>query len=199
MARTVDPEKHQAKRQEILSAAASLFATQGFQATTVAQICAAAGISAGSLFHYFSSKRALFAALITSDDDDETAARLAAAHLADDPVTGLLDFVDDLAAAAAEPVVPGLVLEAMLQAGRDPELAQLMGEGSDAEQAGVAVLLARAAQARVVDPALDVDEAAAWIMALVGAIYLHAATDERFDPARQLPHLRRTVQRFIQP
>lgn len=199
MARTVNPEKHRAKRQEILAAAAGLFATQGYQATTVAQICDAAGISAGSLFHYFSSKRALFAAVIGGDGDDDTAAQLAEALAAEDPLTGLLDFVDGLAAAAAEPVVPGLVLEAMLQAGRDPQLAELMGEGSDAEQAGVAQLLARAAQAGAIDPALDLDRTAAWIMAIVGAVYLHAATDERVDPARHLPDLRRTVHRFVRP
>lgn len=95
--------------------------------------------------------------------------------------------------------MPGLVLEAMLQASRDEHLAQLMGDGSDAEQAGVAELLTRAAQAGAIDPTLDIDDTAAWIMAIVGALYLHAATDEHFDAARHLPTLRRTVRRLLQP
>lgn len=199
MARTVNPQKHHARRQQIMYAAAELFAAQGFDGTTTAQICAAAGISPGNLFHYFSSKRALFAAIITNDGEDETAQQLAVAHEADDPLAGLLQFVEHLAAAAAEPAVPGLVLEAMLQARRHPQLAQLMGDESDAEQAGVAGLLARARQAGAIDSELDIAEAAAWIMALVSALYLQAATDERFDAGRQLGNLRRTVHRFLIP
>lgn len=199
MARTVDPEKHRARRQQIMQAAAGLFAAQGYRATTVAQICTAAGISAGNLFHYFLSKRELFAAIISSDGDDETARRLAVARDADDPITGLLHFTDHLVAAATDPVVPGLVLEAMLQANRDPELARLMGDGSDAEQAAVAELLERAARAGATDPTLDSERTAAWIMAIVGAFYLQAATEDDFDAARSLPFLRRTIKRLVKP
>jgi AcrR family transcriptional regulator len=198
MPRTVDPNKHRARRQHIMHAAAELFATRGFDGTSTARICEAAGISTGNLFHYFRSKRGLFAAILTSGGD-ETAQRLAATQAADDPITGLLDFVDHLAAAAAEPIVPGLVLEAMMQAGRDPSLAQLPGDDAAAEQAGVQALLARAAEAGTIDSALDIEETAAWIMAMIGAVYLHGATDERFDAARQLAMLRLTVERLLRP
>jgi len=199
VARTVDPVKHRAKRLQIAHAAARLFAAQGYEATTISQICRAAGISAGSLFHYFPSKRDLFAAIITDDGDGDTAHALAAAMAADDPLAGLLDFVDHLAAAAAEPIVPGLVLEAMLQARRDPDLAQLMGDDADAEHAGVTALLARAADLGAIDADLDVEATAAWLMAMVGAFYLQAATDERFAPDQQLPLLRRTCRRLLAP
>jgi AcrR family transcriptional regulator len=182
-----------------MHAAVRLFATQGFAGTTTAQICAAAGISAGNLFHYFSSKRELFAAILTRDGGDETAQALAAALAADDPLAGLLDFVDHLAAAAAEPFVPGLVLEAMLQAARDPDLAVLLDADADAERAGIAALLTRAATAGAIDPALAGETTAAWIMALIGAVYLFAATDDRFDIAEQLPTLRLTVRRLLHP
>lgn len=197
MARTVDPEKHRAKRRQIMHAAAGLFAAQGYQGTTTAQICAAAGISSGSLFHYFASKRELFAAILTDDGEDTAGKALAAAREAADPLTGLLDFVDHLAAAAAVPVVPGLVIEAMLQARRDPQLSQLMGEDSDAEAAGVVELLTRAAKTGAITASLDVEDTAAWIMALIGAMYLQAATHESFDATRHLPALRHTVERYL--
>lgn len=197
MARTVDPEKHRAKRRQIMNAAARLFATQGYRGTTTAQVCAAAGISSGSLFHYFASKRELFAAILTDDGEDTTGQALATARVAEDPLTGLLDFVDHLCAAAAVPIVPGLVLEAMFQARRDPELASLLDEDSAAEQAGVMELLSRAAEAGAIDTELDVEDTAAWIMALVGGVYLHAATDESPGTTRQLTALRRTVARYL--
>jgi AcrR family transcriptional regulator len=195
MARTVDSDKHRAKRQQIMHAAAALSANRGFEATTTAQICAAAQISAGNLFHYFSSKRELFAAILT----DDTARMLTAALAAEDPLSGLLDFTDHLAAAAAEPIVPGLVLEAMLQAQRDPDLARLLGDDAESEQAGIVALLTRAAAAGAIDTRLDVEETAAWIMAMIGAVYLQAATSESFDASRQLPTLRRTVHRLLRP
>lgn len=184
-------------RRETMHVAAGLFAAQGFSGTTTAQICDAAGISPGHLSHYFASKRDLFAAILTDDGSDATARALASARDAADPLVGLLDYVDHLAAAAAEPAAPGLVLEAMLQAVRDPELAERLGADSDAEEAGVRALLTRARDAGAIDPDVDLADTAAWIMAMVGAVYLSAATDDRFDPARRSPFLRLTVERLL--
>ncbi len=52
--RPVGPEAK--AREDILDAAATLFETHGFGATTTRQIAAAAGLEQGSLFHYFSRK-----------------------------------------------------------------------------------------------------------------------------------------------
>jgi AcrR family transcriptional regulator len=58
--RTVDPEKHRTRRTHIIESALVLFASKGFADTTTADICRAAGVSTGSLFHYFPSKQAVF-------------------------------------------------------------------------------------------------------------------------------------------
>ena len=196
MARTVDEARHRAKREQILHAAAGLFAAHGFDGTSTAAICRAAGISPGNLYHYFSSKREIFAAVVT-DDDDETAERLTAALADDDPWDGLLGFVDHLVAPAAEPVVPNLVLEAMLQAYRDAELARLLERDAQDEQAGVAALVTRATDAGQIAPGLDAAHAASWITTLVGMVYLRAALDEDFDPAEQMPTFHLLVERIL--
>lgn len=194
--RTVDPAKRRARRQHIMGAAAQLFATQGFDATTTADICAAAGMSSGNLFHYFSSKREIFAAIFEDDESDKSA-RLAAAQTSDDPWAALFDIVDLLAAPAAEPLTPHLVLEAMIQAYRDPVLAELLDRDDAEEHAAIAALLTKAARAGQIDPALDPEDTASWIMALIGSLFLQAATSTRFDPARQLSMLRLMLQRFL--
>lgn len=51
-------------RQKIVDAARGLFAKKGLAATSVADIAAAAGISAGLLYHYFASKEQLFGELV---------------------------------------------------------------------------------------------------------------------------------------
>lgn len=195
--RKVDPAKHRARRRHILNAAAELFATRGLDGTTTAEICRAAEMSSGNLFHYFSSKRDIFAAIVTNDDDNETAERLAAAQANDDPWAGLVGFVDHLAAPAAERHVPGLVMEAMLQAYRDPELAELLERDAQDEQGGIESLLTRAADAGQIDTALDPEQAASWVMAVIGALYLRAATDDGFDAGQEMPMLRLILQRFL--
>jgi AcrR family transcriptional regulator len=200
--RTVDPARHRARRRHIVHAAAELFAARGFERTTTAEICKAAGMSAGNLFHYFPSKRAIFHAVFADEEDDDgvtKAERLAAARAADDPWTALLDTVDLLAAPAAEPLVPALVMEAMIQAYRDPELEALLSRDNDEERATITALLRRAAEAGLIDAALDPDGTAAWIMALIAALYTSAATDPAFTPAEQLPTLRLILHRFLRP
>ncbi|MGW5211311.1 TetR/AcrR family transcriptional regulator [Streptomyces sp. NPDC004051] len=199
--RTVDPARHQARRRHIINAAAELFAAKGFERTTTAEICKAAGMSAGNLFHYFPNKRAIFHAVFEDDEGDGAtkAERLAAARTADDPWAALLDTVDLLAAPAMEPLVPALVMEAMVQAYRDPELEALLSRDNDEEQSTIVTLLHNAAAAGQIDPALDPDGTAAWVMALVAALYTSAATDPSFDPAAQLPTLRLILHRFLRP
>jgi len=51
-------------RQRVLNAAAERFVDQGYAATTLRQIAADAGIKAGSIYHHFPSKEALFAAVL---------------------------------------------------------------------------------------------------------------------------------------
>ncbi|MFJ9413356.1 TetR/AcrR family transcriptional regulator [Streptomyces sp. NPDC101227] len=199
--RTVDPAKRRARRRHIINAATELFATKGFERTTTAEICKAAGMSAGNLFHYFPNKRAIFHAVFEDDEHDGAgkSERLAAARAADDPWTALLDTVDLLAAPATQPLVPALVMEAMIQAHRDHELEALLSRDNDEERSTVTALLRSAAASGRIDPALDPDDTAAWVMALIAALYTSAATDPSFSPAGQLPMLRLILHRFLRP
>lgn len=61
MPRVTDEHREQ-RRQEILAAAWKLFAGNGFHATSMAQIIAASGLSAGAVYLYFRSKEDLIAA-----------------------------------------------------------------------------------------------------------------------------------------
>jgi AcrR family transcriptional regulator len=56
-----------ARRTEILSAAKEVFADRGYEATTIADIARAAGLSYGSVYWYFESKESLFHALMQAE------------------------------------------------------------------------------------------------------------------------------------
>lgn len=66
------------RRDEIIAAARSLFERQGIDATTMADIAAAAGISAPTVFNYFGSKDGVLIALIS---EGTTEAREGDRHL----------------------------------------------------------------------------------------------------------------------
>ncbi|MGW3954084.1 TetR/AcrR family transcriptional regulator [Streptomyces sp. NPDC004752] len=195
MVRKLDPAKHQARRRHIVNAAASLFAAKGFERTTTAEICKAAGISAGNLFHYFPNKRAIFLAIF--EEDEERSEGLARARVSDDPWAALLEVVDLLAAPAAEPSAPHLVMEAMLQAYRDPELGERLSRDNAEEHAVVSALIAEATAVGQIDPGLKPDDTASWVLALIASLYTSAATDPSFAPAEQLPTLKLILHRFL--
>ena len=163
--RTVDPEKHRARRTHIIESAVVLFARKGFAETTTADICQAAGISTGSLFHYFPSKQAVFYGIWELDrtEWDEV---MAAADADPDPWAALMAIVDKLAADAAEPIMAGLLVEVIAQAHRDPGFAAGLAENDRRQITGVARLIRRLREAGLADPGLSDEEAARWVLTL---------------------------------
>jgi AcrR family transcriptional regulator len=163
--RTVDPEKHRARRTHIIESAVVLFARKGFAETTTADICQAAGISTGSLFHYFPSKQAVFYGIWELDrtEWDEV---MAAADADPDPWAALMAIVDKLAADAAEPIMAGLLVEVIAQAHRDPGFAAGLAENDRRRISGVARLIRRLREAGLADPGLPDEEAARWVLTL---------------------------------
>ncbi|WP_028927829.1 TetR/AcrR family transcriptional regulator [Pseudonocardia acaciae] len=196
--RTVDPVKQAAKRRAIVDAAAGCFAQKGFERTTTADICRAAGISSGSLFYYFPSKRAVFTAIF-EEDARETADRLAASMSAADPWVALLDLVAERADEVMHPGVVRLVLEAAAHAARDEEFAELIRRTDAALRDGLTVLVERAADAGLIDPGVAPSAAAGWVAALVDALISRASLDPDLDPSAERAVLRTILVRFLRP
>src|SRR5262245_14794388 len=99
-------------RRRILNAAATCFAASGFDRTRTADICAAARVSSGNLFHYFPSKQAIFTAIFEQDGRTQSL-ELAAATATDDPLWGLCAFIRRYTAQAEDPRLAGLMFEMM--------------------------------------------------------------------------------------
>ncbi|MCU1413929.1 MAG: TetR/AcrR family transcriptional regulator [Microbacteriaceae bacterium] len=71
----VTQEHRDARRREIITAAIRLFARQGFQATSMADIIAESGLSAGAIYGYYKSKDELVQSAMTELLDLRFAAR----------------------------------------------------------------------------------------------------------------------------
>ncbi|CAI9416804.1 HTH-type transcriptional repressor NemR [Pleomorphomonas sp. T1.2MG-36] len=82
-------------RAKLLDAALSVIRHKGYSASTVDELCAAAGVTKGAFFHHFRSKDALGVA--AADHWSETTSALfaeAAYHRHDDPLDRVLAYVD---------------------------------------------------------------------------------------------------------
>ena len=196
--RTVDPAKHAAKRRAILDAAAGCFARDGFEKTSTADLCRAAGISSGSLFHYFPTKRAVFVGIFEADTADNDELLAAAAELAD-PWEGVLAVVEQMTSVLSLPGVVRLVLEAGAQAARDPEFAELIRGNDDRMRAGLAGLVERGVRAGRLAPVLSSADAGNWIVALVDALLSRASLDEGLDVRHERAVLRKVLETILVP
>ncbi|HET6286413.1 MAG TPA: TetR/AcrR family transcriptional regulator [Amycolatopsis sp.] len=196
--RTVDPAKHEAKRRAILDAAAWCFSEKGFEKTTTAEICRAAGISTGSLFHYFPNKRAVFVGIF-EQDGDETAALLAAAGEIEDPWDAIVHVVAHVSEQLLQPLAARLVLEVAAQCSRDAELAELVQGNDRILRDGLTDLVTRAAEAGRIDPGLDPRTVASWLVALVDAPLSRVILEPDLDPEAELAVMKELVTRFLRP
>ncbi len=60
----VHTEQGRERKQQLLDAAADLFASKGYATTRIADICARAGVAKGLFYWYFDTKESLFAELV---------------------------------------------------------------------------------------------------------------------------------------
>lgn len=68
---------HDQYRKELLSKCFDLFAQKGYGSITMRQIAQGMGVSTGTLYHYFSSKEALFEQLVEKVSQQDVSAALA--------------------------------------------------------------------------------------------------------------------------
>ncbi|AWK86626.1 TetR/AcrR family transcriptional regulator [Azospirillum thermophilum] len=200
--RVVDPARHDERRRAILRAAARCIADKGFHAASTADIRTAAGVSTGTLFHYFPGKQAIAAAIVDLEGEevrellDGLAADVAAGGSALAALRHVLDAVVDH---AADPANVRLALELAAEAARDSDLARHIARNDAALQEGMRALLATAAARREAgaDPTLDVRAAAAWIGVLIDGFFNRAALDPGFRVGEQRAALHRLVASLI--
>jgi AcrR family transcriptional regulator len=121
--RKVDPVRHEQKRQEILQAALSCFVRDGFHGASTTDICAAAKISPGHLYHYFGSKEAIIEALV-QHSLAHAASRFEAILASPDVIEAFLTELETTSIRRREAQV--LSAEALAEACRNPSFARIV-------------------------------------------------------------------------
>jgi AcrR family transcriptional regulator len=107
----------------ILSSSAKLFAEKGYDATGVAEICGAASVSKGSLYHHFGSKQEIFVELLKGwlqELDGELGAAITRSASVPEALMEMARQVRGVFTTAGEQA--HLFMEFWQQARRDPEV-----------------------------------------------------------------------------
>lgn len=151
----VTDEHRAARRDQILRAALRCVAAEGFHKTTMSSVIRESGLSAGAVYLYFRSKQDLIRAIAETAVSGiaDTVDELAAADSVVPPVAAvtavlhrLLEMSDELGVE-----IPRLSVQAWAEAGRDPEIQELLSsEAGRIRQAWIAYA-GRAIEAGYVD------------------------------------------------
>lgn len=186
-------------RTALLDAAVRVIRAQGLHATTVDELCEAAGVTKGAFFHHFASKEDL--AVAAADHWSETTGALFAAasyHQAEDPadrVFGYLDFRASLI--AGEPADYTCLVGTMTQeafetspAVRDACAASIFGHAETLEADLAEALADRGASAEVTAASL----ARHTQVVLQGAFVLSKAANDPALVLEAIDHLRRYLE-----
>jgi AcrR family transcriptional regulator len=169
-------------RERLLAAAADVFAERGYDGTRVADIAAAAGVSNGALYAHFDSKAELLAAALRAHGRRQLADMVTA-----DPGRSITDILLEVGRGLRQrrDARGYLIVEALVAARRDGDVAKLIRDQS-AERADWLAGLMHAAQARgEIDPALSADALAHFclLLAMGSALItpdLHEVGDEEW-------------------
>ena len=181
-------EEYRARRREqILEAAVSCIARQGLHHTTMADIIAEAGTSAGAVYCYFAGKDEIIAA-IAEERHREEAARLGRLAQSDDLLAGLHRFAREYFFWLSEPEERPrrrVNIEVWAEALSNPRLAVIVQEGVDL-LAPLSQSIA-AAQARGEwSEAIGAEAQARLLLALLQGFVLQQAWQPQIDGERFL-------------
>lgn len=191
-------------RSKLLDAALTVIRTKGYAATTVDELCAAAGVTKGAFFHHFKSKDEL--AVAAADHWSQmTGALFAAAPYHDhaDPLDRVLGYID-FRKALLQGDVPEFTCLVGTMVQEAYEAAPAIREACDRSISGHAATLEADIQAVIDSRGLSPDWTAKSLAlhtqaVLQGAFILAKAKGSAAAAADSIDHLRRYLELLFRP
>jgi TetR/AcrR family transcriptional repressor of uid operon len=196
--RKVDQAKHDEKRRHILEAAEGCFRRDGFRGASISDICAAARMSPGHLYHYFDSKEAIIEALYDLRTERAEAA-LAELTPNTDLIIALTGWLDrrmkDVRAHGSS-----IGLEMSAESARNPTIAKISSRADRSVRELLSRLVREGQERGQVDSGLDPDSGAAVLHSIIfGLNRLGAIRDPGFDLTAASATLKLLIERFLKP
>lgn len=195
MARPVDPERHRARRLQIIDAGLTVFARHGYAGATTAAICREAGIGSGTFFHYFPTKDQLLVAILR-EGETETRDFFEAQKGRADARAVLRDYVTHAMSDLQDPRAAGFIAAVAGPAMSDEVVAVL--QRLDQEAHGALTAWTRAAQRDgQIRRDLSPERIARWVMVLIDGFAGQVGGGHGFDAEAEGIVLDEVVERFL--
>ena len=187
-----------ASKEKLLDAAESLMLAKGFEATSVDEICAAAGLTKGSFFHYFETKEGLAkVALERFCQRQQERMQAAPFHKNSDPLARIEAMLDFMAEMAKSQGVQGCLLGTFSQelCETTPEIQACCAEQFRAWTKGLKQMLDEAKKKYAPRVAVDTHSLAEHVITVLeGSLILAKAKRDPKVVAEGLGHVKRYVQ-----
>jgi AcrR family transcriptional regulator len=179
----VDDEYLESRRRQIMDAAATCFARDGFHRTTMQNIVTESGLSAGAIYRYFPAKEDIVAA-IAAEHHAREAAVLTGAAADVSPGDMLRDLAKVSLGRLADPDERQwrrVTIQLWGEALRDERVMQIIRGGLDEPIAIIAGVLRRGQGDGSVPPDVDPESAARVCAAIFQGLVLQQAWDPSLD------------------
>ncbi len=197
MARLADPDLAERRRRQIMDAAIACFRRRGFHQATMAEICAEAGVSAGALYRYFSSKADIIGAIAEDKRGESDEAFMRAAE-----DQGFVPAMCLTARAFLDKFADGdgaLIADILSEAIRDDAVAAPL-RATDAASVRIFMRAIKAAQARgEIDATLDPEITTNTLFGALEGIGLRRAFCRETDAEAAISQFRALAERYLEP
>jgi AcrR family transcriptional regulator len=193
--RTRNVDLNRQRKDMILKAAAECFVKQGFHATSMKDVCAAAKLSPGTVYHYVRSKTDIIRGII-EDEQAITADLLRPLGEAEDFFVAFYGALDAMAATIEEKDLT-LAAEIAAETLRQPDLQALSRSATAEAMEGLATAIARGQERGQIDPSLAPRQAAGTLIALIDGLLWQATLFGVEYMEAQLPFVRQAVARML--
>lgn len=186
-------------KEKILAAAVNLMLKQGFTATSVDEICEAAGVTKGSFFHYFDTKEELAKAALQSFSDSKMQKFESASYnTLPDPLDRLFGFVDFLISGIKNPLAtPSCLIGNLTQelSQTHSEIRSVCNQSFSWHNQKIQNLIDDAVKAHPPKFKIDTTGIARYLTAVIqGSLILAKATQDNSLITENLRHFKRYLQ-----
>ena len=189
--------RSEARRRQILDAAADCFRRYGFHAATIANISEAAGMSAGHIYHFFPNKEAIVRAII-EQNVKATPPEIEKLFATADILEPLLDRLDIPVDETTDPRRAALELEILAEATRNPQVLEALRAADVVNRERFRWVDERI---RAANPSLSqksFEARAEVLMALFSGLFIRAIVNPQLDKAAVTDMLRVIVRTLME-
>ncbi len=198
MPRTVDPALSVKRRKQILDAAAECFSTRGFHQTTMQEITAASGMSAGGLYRYFKSKDDIIAG-IAEEEGAEYEAVIDFLKSAADPLNALELATPEILRELKDPGQGRLAIEVAAEALRNPRVADIVRNNEHRFKLALAEVFEAGQKNGTIDSSLPAGHLAELVSSVFSGLVTAGLSKAELGPKELQPSIIVLLRRLLRP